>query len=162
MRPTRVASLLLCAALMSAFARPALAQAAADSYFDFLIARHLEAQGDNKGALAQLEKAVSEDPRSAEVRAELAAFHMRRDEADEAEKAGKEALQLDDANSEAHRVLGLIYASRSEDVGRGQAAQAAEYIRQAIEHLERVTDNPAGLTDLNLQYTLGRLYTRAG
>ena len=33
---------------------------------------------------------------------------------------------------------------------------------QAISHLERVTDNPAGLTDLNLQYTLGRLYTRAG
>ena len=164
MRTMRVAPLLLCAALALAPARPALGQTTADAYFDFLIARHLEALGDQKGALAQLEKAVAEDPHSAEVRAELAAFHLRRDEANEAEKAGKEALLLDDANSEAHRVLGMLYAARSEDVGRGQgaAAQAADYVRQAIAHLERVTDNPAGLTDLNLQYTLGRLYTRAG
>ena len=162
MRSMRVAPLVLCAALTLASARPAVAQATTDSYLDFLLARHLEALGDNKGALAQLEKAVSEDPRSAEVRAELAAFHLRRDEDDAAEKAAKEALQLDDASSEAHRVLGMLYASRSEDVGRGQVAQAADFIRQAIAHLERVTDNPAGLTDLNLQYTLGRLYTRSG
>jgi Flp pilus assembly protein TadD len=58
----------------------------------------------------------------------------------------------------------MLYAARSEDTGRGQAAQAAaaELVKQGIAHLERVTENPAGLTDLNLQYTLGRLYTRAG
>jgi tetratricopeptide (TPR) repeat protein len=162
MRTLRVVPLLLGAALIVASSRPAFAQAAPDAYFDFLIARHLEATGDNKGAQAQLERAVAEDPKSAEVRAELAAFHLRRDDADDAEKAGKEALALDDANSEAHRVLGMLYAAKADDAGRGQAAQAVEYVRQAIAHLERVTDNPAGLTDLNLQYTLGRLYTRAG
>ena len=158
----RVVPLLFGAALIFASARPALGQTTTDAYFDFLIARHLEAMGDNKGAQAQLEKAVIADPRSAEVRAELAAFHLRRDDADDAEKVGKEALALDDANSEAHRVLGMLYAARADDAGRGQAAQAAEYVRQSIGHLERVTDNPSGLTDLNLQYTLGRLYTRAG
>jgi tetratricopeptide (TPR) repeat protein len=158
----RVVPLLLGAALTLAAARPALSQTTADAYFDFLNARHLEALGDNKGAQAQLEKAVMEDPRSAEVRAELAAFHLRRDDAGDAERVAKEALALDDANSEAHRVLGMLYAARSDDAGRGQAAQAADSVRQAIAHLERVTDNPAGLTDLNLQYTLGRLYTRAG
>jgi tetratricopeptide (TPR) repeat protein len=160
----RVAFAALGAALLLAMPRVALAQTAAEGYYDFLMARHLEASGDSKGAQALLEKAVAADPKSAEVRAELAAFHLRRDAADDAERVAKEALQLDDDSSEAHRVLGMLYAARSEDTGRGQAAQtaAADLIKQAIAHLERVTDNPAGLTDLNLQYTLGRLYTRAG
>jgi Flp pilus assembly protein TadD len=161
MRTRFVASVALGVAL---FVMPhaAFAQISADAYYDFLMARHLEAQGDSKGAQAQLEKAVAADPKSAEVRAELAAFHLRRDAADDAERVAKEALQLDEKSSEAHRVLGMLYAARSEDTGRGQAAQnaAADSVRQAISHLESVTDNPAGLTDLNLQYTLGRLYTR--
>jgi len=162
MRNLRVAPLLLGAALTLASTSPIFGQTATDAYFDFLLARHLEAMGDTKGAQAQLEKAVAGDPQSAEVRAELAAFHLRRDAADAAERIGKEALVLDDANSEAHRVLGMLYAAKADDTGRDQAAQAAEYVRQAIAHLERVTDNPAGLTDLNLHYTLGRLYTRSG
>jgi tetratricopeptide (TPR) repeat protein len=162
MRTTRVALLLLTAALTLASSRPAFSQTTPDAYYDFLVARHLEGQGDNKGAQTQLEKAVAEDPRSAEVRAELAAFHLRRDDADDAEKVAKEALGLDDANSEAHRVLGMLYAGKADDVGRGQAAQAADFVRQAITHLERVAQNPTGLTDLNIQYTLGRLYTRSG
>src|SRR3989454_7409413 len=161
MRTLHVASVALGAALCLT-PHTASAQTNADAYFDFLMARHLEAAGDSRGAQAQLEKAVAADPKSAEVRAELAAFHLRRDAGDDAERVAKEALQLDDQNSEAHRVLGMLYAGKSEETGRGQAAQAtaAELVRQAIANLERVTDNPAGLTDLNLQYTLGRLYTR--
>ena len=161
MRIFHVASVALGAALCLT-PRAAFAQTSADAYYDFLMARHMEAAGDSRGAQAQLEKAVAADPKSAEVRAELAAFHLRRDAGDDAERVAKEALQLDDRNSEAHRVLGMLYASRSEDTGRGQGAQAAavELVRQAIANLEKVTENPAGLTDLNLQYTLGRLYTR--
>src|SRR5689334_4093939 len=164
MRTTHAAFISLGAALFLTLPRPAVAQTQAEAYYDFLIARHLEASGDAKGAQAALEKGVAADPRSAEIRAELAAFFLRRDAADDAERVAKEALQLDDDSSEAHRVLGMLYAARSEDTGRGQAAQAAaaELVKQAISHLERVTENPAGLTDLNLQYTLGRLYTRAG
>ncbi len=137
-------------------------QTPADAYYDFLMARHLEAAGDTKGAESLLQKAVAADPKSAEVRGELASFYLRRDDGDSAERVAKEALQLDDNNSEAHRVLGMYYAAKSEDTPRGQAAAAAslDLVRQAIGHLEKVTDNPAGLTDLNLQYTLGRLYTR--
>jgi tetratricopeptide (TPR) repeat protein len=164
MRITHAAFIALGAALVLTLPRPVVAQTSTDAYFDFLMARHLEAQGDAKGAQAALEKGAATDPRSAEVRAELAAFFLRRDAADDAERVAKEALQLDGANSEAHRVLGMLYAARSEDTGRGQAAQtaAAELVTQGIAHLERVVENPAGLTDLNLQYTLGRLYTRAG
>ena len=136
----------------------------ADAYYDFLMARHLEAAGDAKGAESLLQKGVSADPKSAEVRAELAAFYLRRDDNENAERVAKDALQLDDDNSEAHRVLGMLYAARSEDTPRGQAGAAAslDLVKQAIAHLEKVTENPAGLTDLNLQYTLGRLYTRNG
>jgi Flp pilus assembly protein TadD len=164
MRTLRVAFFALGAASLLAMPRVALAQTSIDAYYDFLMARHLEASGDAKGAQAQLEKAIAADPNSAEVRAELAAFYLRRDDGDNAERVAKEALQLDDDNSEAHRVLGMMYAAHSEDTGRGQGAQAAaaELVKQAIVHLERVTVNPAGLTDLNLQYTLGRLYTRNG
>jgi Flp pilus assembly protein TadD len=164
MRITHAAFFSLGAALFLTLPRPVAAQTSGEAYYDFLISRHLEAAGDAKGAQAALEKGVAADPRSAEVRAELAAFFLRRDAAEDAERVAKEALQLDDANSEAHRVLGMLYAARSEDTGRGQAAQAAaaDLVKQGIAHLERVTENPAGLTDLNLQYTLGRLYTRAG
>jgi tetratricopeptide (TPR) repeat protein len=171
MRTLRVAPFALGAALFVLSPHTALAQAAAvpnptdrpgaDALYDFLMARHLEALGDPKNAQAELEKAVKEDPNSAEVRAELAAYHLRRDEDDAAEMNAKAALQIDPDNSEAHRVLGLLYAGRADDSGRGQAAQADMYVREAITHLEKVTDNPEGLTDINLQYTLGRLYTRA-
>ena len=164
MRTLRVVFLAFGAALLVLLPRVTIAQTNPDAYYDFLMARHLEASGDAKGAQALLEKAVAADPMSAEVRAELAAFHLRRDAGDDAERVAKEALQLDDSNSEAHRVLGMLYAARSEDTGRGQAAQtaAADLVKQAIAHLERVVENPAGLTDINLQYTLGRLYTRSG
>src|SRR5947199_345882 len=140
MRTPHVASVALGAALCLT-PHAALAQTNADAYYDFLMARHLEAAGDSRGAQAQLEKAVTADPKSAEVRAELAAFHLRRDAGDDAERVAKEALQLDDASSEAHRVLGMLYAARSEDTGRGQAAEAAAsaLVTQAISHLERVT-----------------------
>src|SRR5512132_4261345 len=150
MRTFRVASVALGAALFLTVPRIVFAQSSAEAYFDFLMARHLEAQGDSKGAQAQLEKAVAADPKSAEVRAELAAFHLRRDAADDAERVAKEALQLDGDNSEAHRVLGMLYAARSEDSGRGQAAQtaAAELVKQGITHLARVSETPAALADM--------------
>src|SRR5215510_1725761 len=102
MRTLRVAPMLFGAALTLVPLVSASAQTAADSYYDFLIGRHLEASGDNDGARKQLEKAAAEDPMSAEVRAELAAFHLRHDDGENAEKVAKEALQLDDKNSEAH------------------------------------------------------------
>src|SRR5919205_3190185 len=75
-------------------------QTPADAYYDFLMARHLEAAGDTKGAESLLQRAVAADPKSAEGRGELAAFYLRRDDGDNAERVVKEALQLDDKNSE--------------------------------------------------------------
>src|SRR4029450_1738382 len=146
MRITHAAFISLGAALFLTLPRPAVAQSAADAYYNFPIARHPEAQGDAKGAQAALEKGVAADLQSAEIRAELAAFFLRRDAAEDAERVAKEAVQLEDSNSEAHRVLGMLYAAQSEDTGRGQAAQAAaaELAKPGVRRLGRGAEKAGG------------------
>src|SRR5262245_60597331 len=85
-------------------------QVNADAYYEFIMARRLESQGDQAGALAALQRAQTADPKSSMVRAEIAGFQLRRNRRPEAERAAGEALQLDADNSDAHRVLGLIAA----------------------------------------------------
>jgi tetratricopeptide (TPR) repeat protein len=145
--------------LLGALASPAAAQDA-DAFFEFLMARRLEAAGDMEGALSALERAAEADPASAEVRAELAAFHLRRNDRDEAEAAGREALVLDADNAEAHRVLGLLTAAYADAASGTDASRARAFAEEAIDHLERAVATPAGATDIGLQYTLGRLYLR--
>jgi Flp pilus assembly protein TadD len=130
-------------------------------YFEFLVARRLEGQGDFAGAQAALERAAKADPRSAEVRAELGAFHLRRSQPDEAERAAQAALALDGTNSEAHRVLGLVYAGYVDAGNPRAAAQIEQYLKDAIMHLE-LASSSALAGDLLLNFNLGRLYLRAG
>lgn len=149
--------------LAAALPAVASAQAGRDPYFEFLIARRLEASGDNAGALAALERAAAADPSSAEVRAEIAAFELRRNRRDEAERAAKAALALNDSNVQAHRVLGLLYAAYVEaSTPRTPPAEVAGYARDAVDHLERAVADPTGATDISLHFALGRLYAREG
>ena len=159
----RTASSLLVAGLLaSAVASPAAGQTA-QAYFEFLMARRLEAQGDAAGALAALERAAVADPRSAEIKAEIAALQLRRNIRPDAEKAAREALALNDANVEAHRVLGLIYAANVDALGRrAQPAQVEATAREAISHLERAIGDTAAANDFTLHLTIGRLYLRTG
>ncbi len=123
---------------------------APDPYYDFLIAHRLESLGDAKGAQAALERALAAEPGSAELRAEMAAFFMRQNRQEEAEKAAREALALNGNAIEAHRVLGLLLSASPRTTG------------EAITHLERVMSTPTGATDVSVQFTLGRLYMLAG
>ena len=141
---------------------PAAAQTPA-AYFEFLMARRLEAQGDQAGALAALERAAAADPASAAVRAEIASFQLRRNRRADADSAALQALKLDDANLEAHRVLGLIYAINVDEMdARTPQAQVEAGARQAITHLERAMGEAAAGTDIQIHYSLGRLYLRTG
>ncbi len=159
--PLFVAGLLVAVLPASAAAQP-VTQATGDPYYEFLMAQWLEAQGDAAGALAALQRAAALDTRSAAVRAEIAAFQMRRNRRDEAEKAAGEALALDADNADAHRVLGLILAGRADVTGRAQTAAIAAGAREAIAHLEKASASTASASDVNLLYTLGRLYLRNG
>lgn len=157
----RAACSILVAVLVAASIPTAAFAQAADPYFEFLLARRLEAGGDMTGALAALTRAAAADKGSAEIRAEIASFHLRQNRRDDAEKAGREALALSEGNAEAHRVLGLIYAGDADAAAeKRQNAQAATFSREAITHLERVANSPTA--DIALHYTLGRLYLRTG
>jgi tetratricopeptide (TPR) repeat protein len=158
----RAASPLLFAVLVAASVPSAVsAQGAIDPYFEFLMARRLESQGDTAGALAALERAAGADTASAEIRAEIASFYLRRSRRDDAEKAARSALAIDGNSVEAHRVLGLIYAANADAAAeRRQTAQVESYSREAISHLAQVVTQPSA--DVTLHYTLGRLYLRTG
>ena len=80
------------------------------------MARRLEAEGDNSGALASLKRAAAADPRSAEIHAEMAGFHLRHNERSEAEAAAKAALAINPDNVGANRALGIDQRCRG---GRG-------------------------------------------
>lgn len=153
---------MLAAVLAAAlFPSAAPAQVSGPAYFDFIMARRLEGAGKGSEALAALNRAAAADKGSAEIRAAIAGFYMRHDQHDEAVKAGKDALALDADNLEAHRILGLIAASDADeafDARNVQAGIAAS--RDAITHLEKVAGDPSA--DINLHYTLGRLYLRTG
>jgi Flp pilus assembly protein TadD len=146
--------------LLLVAAAPAAAQTSS-AYFEFLMARRLEALGDQAGALAALERAAAADPKSAEVRAEIAAFQLRRDRRGEAESAAREALTLNDGNLEAHRVLGLLYAAQADAINANAAPQKfLALAREAIQHLEPgAKETTAGI---DLLFSLGRLYLRTG
>ena len=132
-----------------------------DAYFEFLQARRLEADGDAKAALAALERAAVADPKSAEIRAEIAALHLRRNERPEAEKAAKAALAIDETNVEANRALGLLYAA-AVDNDRNGAQQNSAALKDAIMYLERAVTGAGVTADANLQFRLGSLYIRNG
>jgi len=140
----------------------ARAQGTADAYFEFLMARRFESEGDNRAALAALERAAAADPASAEIRAEMAAYYARRSQRPEAEKAAQAALALDQNNVEANRVLGNLYASTVEaSTQQRPSPDTLKALELAILHLERALAGQTG-TDANLLYTLGRMYTRSG
>jgi tetratricopeptide (TPR) repeat protein len=140
-------------------------QRSADAYYEFLSARRLESNGDTQGAQAALERAVAADPTSAELKAELAAFHLRRNppQREAGEKAAKEALALDEKNVEANRALGYLYANAVDAAARNLAMspQMRGDLKNAILHLERAQEGTTG-TDANLLYTLGRMYSANG
>jgi tetratricopeptide (TPR) repeat protein len=158
----RRSALVVMAALFIGTPSWALAQAPADTYYEFLLARRLEADGDVKGARAALDRAAAADPKSAEIRAEIASLHLRRNERAEAEKAAKAALALDDKNVEGNRVLGLLYAAAADTTGERPNPQAAANVKQAITYLERAAAGTTVTADANLYFTLGRLYIRDG
>lgn len=159
---TRAASsLLLGALLVGLVPGVSFGQGSSQAYLSFLMARRLEAEGDNSGALAALKRAATADPKSAEIQAEMAGFHLRHNERPEAEAAAKAALAINPDNVGANRALGLLNAAAVEGAsGRDATAQVQTYLRDAIMYLERAIKASGTTADITLQYTLGRLYIR--
>ncbi len=160
------------ALLLILLARPVLGQPPAppqastpsgQAYYEFMMARRLEADGDTAGALAALERAQKLDPKSAEILAELAALHARTNEGEKAKAAADKALAIDKDNVEAHRILALVYSAWSEGGGPPPTGETQATLRaKALEHFKAIRATPAMATDLSLQLAFGRLLLRAG
>jgi tetratricopeptide (TPR) repeat protein len=126
----------------------------------FLLARHLENAKKVDEAIAALKKAIELSPRSAELRAELAALYARQDRAEEAVQAAEGALEQDASNHEANKILGSVYAALSEQRQPLRPGDdPAQYRARAVEALEK-SRRDVGV-DLNLEFMLGRLYLQA-
>ncbi len=135
----------------------------ASAYYEFMLARRLEAGGDTAGAVAALERAQKLDPNSAELLAERAALHARQNEGEQARTAAARALAIEPDNIEAHRILGLVYSAWSDGAGTPPAGSTPASLRAtAIEHLKAIRSSPLMATDLSLQIAYGRLLLRSG
>ena len=133
--------------------RPANAAA----MYEFLLARRAEAEDKVAAAQSALERALALDPLSAELQAELAAFHARQNRPADAVAAAERAIALDSDSEEGHRILGLVNAAWADGVVDGPSGGSTETWRAAaITHLTKVLGTPAMATDLGLQVTLAR------
>ena len=134
-------------------------QSSTNPYYEFLQARRLDAEGNKDAALAAALRAAAADPTSAEIKAEIASLYLTKNPPAraEGEKAAKEALAIDANNVEANKTLGYLYANSIDLRSRTTTPQMTQDIRTSIGHLERAAAGIIG-TDLQLQFTLGRLY----
>lgn len=170
-----LSGLLLAAPLLPSFAAAtSLAEPPeqGSAYFEFIRGRHLEGEGRVTDALAAYERAAKLDPASAEIRAEMAALYARQNRPEEALKAAKAALAIDADDSEAHWVIGTVYASMLDSRAEERASAARRSaggapapgsgpneeptMAAAIDHLEKA--RPGRRYDNGLHLTLGRLY----
>jgi tetratricopeptide (TPR) repeat protein len=156
----------LLVASAQAGAQTAQADRSGEAYAEFLVGRHLETTDNIDGAIAAFKRAAQLDPRAADIVAELAGLYMRQSRLDDAIAAGEQALKVAPANREAHRVLGIVYATLV-DGGRRQSGRTqnngsqAENLAKAIQHLEQAIDRQSE-SDPNVRATLSRLYLAAG
>jgi tetratricopeptide (TPR) repeat protein len=126
--------------------------------YQFMLGRHLEDAAPER-ALAAFKRAIELDPTSAELRAELAGFYARQNNAVDAVRAAEDALARDATNEEAHRIVGTVYASLAEQrLALRPGDDVSTYPRRAIDALEKARGDGS---DIGLNLLLGRLYLQS-
>jgi tetratricopeptide (TPR) repeat protein len=146
---------------------PAPSDKVAEAYAQFLLGHRFEDDDNFDSAIAAYKRAAALDPTAADITAQLAGLYLRQNKIQEAMSTAEQALKIAPANSEANRVLGVIYAALSE-VGRENAPRSRasdspdENVTKAIRHLEAAIAHPEGQADPNVRATLSRLYVKSG
>jgi tetratricopeptide (TPR) repeat protein len=131
-----------------------------DAGYYFLLGRYLEGSGKIDEAVAALRKAMALDPKSAELRAELAGLYARQDKAADALTAAEDALTIDPKNQEANRILGSVLAALAEQRQTARPGDdVAAYAKRAMAALEIARGDGTG--DLSVDLALARLYLDA-
>ncbi len=135
----------------------------AEAYAQFLQAHMLADEDKTDEAIAAYRRAMTLDPASATIPAELAELFFGENRATDAQGAAEQALKIDAGNKQAHRVLGQVHAGlagTAPDTRAGRAQQQ-ENITSAVEHLEKSLESPVKLTDIDIRALLSRLYVAA-
>jgi tetratricopeptide (TPR) repeat protein len=134
-----------------------------EAYYQFMLGRSLEGDGEIDGAIKAYGEASRLDPKSAEVVAELAGLYARENKIHEAIDTAQAALKIDPANASAHRVLGIIDATMARiDQGTGRLdGDAATDASAAAEHLEAARQ-ASEIPEPGLDMMLARIYMRTG
>jgi tetratricopeptide (TPR) repeat protein len=128
-----------------------------DPSYYFLLARFYEGEGRIDDAVDALKQAMTMAPKSAELRAELAALYARQDRAREAVEAAEQALAIDPKNREANRILGTVLAASVDQKKILRPGDdPASYPDKAIAALEIARGDGGG--ELSLDLALARLY----
>jgi tetratricopeptide (TPR) repeat protein len=131
----------------------------AEAYYEFMLGRYEESEGNIDAAIEAYKQAALLDPRSAEIQAELASVYARQNRVRDAIAAAEAALKLDAKNIEAHRTLGLVYAALAHPQEEGtKPTSPSPYTTQAISHLEAAMQRPDVAAEPSLQLALARLY----
>ena len=148
---------ILLAAPVPSGAQPAAGAASGDNArYYFLLGRYYEAKGEAEKAIASHKQALTLEPGSAEIRAELAGLYARQDKPLEAVEMAEAALKQDSSNREANRIIGSVYAALADQrQALRQGEDPALYVPRAIAALERARE---GGSEPGLDLTLGRLY----
>jgi tetratricopeptide (TPR) repeat protein len=152
---------LFCFAALLVLALPAngMASIQEDATYYFLLGRRLESAGRIDEAIAAHKRAIELDPKSAELRAELAGVYERQNNALDAALQAEAALQRDPDNQEANRILGTAYADFGErNVPLHPGDDPSTYPAKAIAVLEKIS----GTADIGVDFVLGRLYLQTG
>jgi tetratricopeptide (TPR) repeat protein len=139
----------------------------AEAYAQFLLGHRFEDDENFDSAIAAYKRAAALDPTAADITAQLAGLYLRQNKVQEAMSTAEQALKIAPANSEANRVLGVIYAALSEaareNAPRGRASDSPdENVTKAIRYLEAAIAHPEGQADPNVRATLSRLYVKSG
>src|SRR5438034_5532856 len=138
-----------------------------EAYAQFLIGHHLEEDDDINGAVAAYKRAMALDPNAADITAQLAGLYLRQNKIQEALATAEQAVKIAPANSEANRVLGIVYAALAETSSGTERERPSanpgkndENLAKAIHHLELAVAVPPGQSDPNVRATLARAYLR--
>jgi tetratricopeptide (TPR) repeat protein len=141
---------------------PASSPNVAEAYAQFLLGHHLEEDDDIAGAIAAYKRAMALDPTAADITAQLAGLYLRQNKIEDAMTIAEQALKVAPDNSEANRVLGIVYAALAE-ASSGRNAKNDENLAKAIQYLEQALAHPpGGIPDPNVRATLARAYLNKG
>jgi tetratricopeptide (TPR) repeat protein len=129
----------------------------AEVYSLYLQGRGQADRRDARGAIAAYRKALELAPAAADLRAEMATLLAQTNQIPEARLEARRAIQDDEDNREAHRLLGLIESSV---IQQKPAAATPAMFQEAIGHLEYAL--AGGVSDLTAQLTIAELYLEHG